>query len=351
MTYLDIFAQTNFGRFGVKRGDIDVVSGTTVLSPSAAGAPTNYHLKSLRVRAGATLEVFQNLGASVGGFPAIVFVEGDVLIEGDMYPVHSPHIPTGALNWDNAGDGGLGSDLAVGAAGAPTDGTPTLHDILFNGHYNALTTDYRYLQLFRGWHNAGYGGLGFQNPVQIAQSEVGIAGGGLIIIARGKITIASTGHVHADGQDGQDGVTDGGDAACAGHGGGAAGILGLISWTEIEIEVGGLATANGGDGGDGVVSGGKDGGQLATGGGGGGGGLVFTIAARLLIAFFAVQVNGGSPGLLAAGAGILLAFGGGGGGSFGEGGPGDGFGKTGQLVSHPKTSGASQRGQNQWVNV
>jgi len=322
MAVLDILQQLDWDKFGITQGDIDITGGLNSMTLPTSGK-SHFHVKSLRVRSGATLTVPQG---AVGGPPiptlgcysAIVFVEGDVLIEGTMYPTYATVTVLGSTNWDGATNGGNGSATTAGTAGGATSGTAhSLHDILFNGHYNATDTDYRYAQFFWHWFNAGHGGKGWSTVTGSASVNNGFGGGALLIIARGTISIASGGVLQADGANGANGVVAL-TGAEAGGGGGGAGIIGLISFRKITAVAGGRFSANGGRGGNGAAAGrGLGSGLFAQGGGGGGGGYIFAIAPSLTLGLNTIQAFHGSAGTTANNpGGLLFAYGGGGGGSF-----------------------------------
>lgn len=353
MTYLDIFNFPSFDKSGPTYGDIDVVSGNLSLALPLSGIP-HYHAHSVRVRSGATLILPSAVGGSaLTTWLAILYVGGDVLIEGTispLYPAPAPG-PVASVNWDAATAGGDGSTTPPGGSGGILSSVqPTLHQVLYNGKINSSSADYRYFHLMRHWIHGGGGGRGWSTVSGSANVNGGAPGGSLVIMARGRISMANTGLINCKGANGNNAPTPFAGAV-GGGGGGGGGLCGLISWTEIELTAGGLVNCNGGNGGNGAVAGvGPTGGRVGGAGGGGGGGMIFAIAPLMNLGLGTVVVNAGKVGTPAIGGGALNGYGGGGGGSFGVGGQA-GDGGHGNFFQFPASSGSSQRGQSQWIGV
>jgi hypothetical protein len=156
---------------------------------------------------------------------------------------------------------------------------------------------------------AAAGGAGARPP----QVTGGEGGGSFTLLARGTLTVTSTGIVRANGASSISPNTAG--LGVVGGGGGAGGVLLMLAKSTLTIE--GSLQANGGNGGDGVDG---NGGNAEGGGGGGGGGLIHLVSSvpRVL---GSLQVVGGRSGLTA-GTSATINSGGGGGACVGAGGNG-----------------------------
>lgn len=311
---LDPLAQLNFAAVGQDE-DIHITADTTLTSP--------IQCRNLIVDPGVTLTV---TAASIG---AQVWANGDIRIEGTIKPSYPFIIPPGttpSLNWDGATSGGNGSAIAGGTAGAQATGTPTLHDLLYNGHYNTTPTDYRWFHLLQRWGNPGSGGNGFNGDTGTANVQGGLGGGNLLMVARGIIVIddSAGGVVDCSGANGAGGNPLTGTAQ-GGAGGGAGGIAILISFREIFNLAGSLIDCSGGNGGKATVG---AGGRGAGGGASGGGGLVAMIAPVVNQGLGSYSIAPGTIGTGAIGGGAARVGGGGSGGSFGPGGAGGNTGGT-----------------------
>ena len=346
-----------FDRFGPTQGDIHITSPNSAVLTVPANGVSHYHAKSVTVDAGATLTLIQSVLPALqpqSYNAAILYVDGEVSISGTLQTSYVASVPgsPNPVNWDGATVGTNGSAIKNGTGGSATAGVPTLHQIIYDGRYNATATDYRYYHLFNNWYNAGGGGKGWDTLLGSASVPGGFGGGTMVVIARGKISVASGGVISCKGQNGTNGAINVLGGAWAGGGGGGGGIILLISYTNIAAPAGALITCNGGNGGNGAVFGsGPTGGRTATGGGGGGGGFIFCISPHLNIGLNVTQVFPGTAGTTALGAGARDAFGGGGGGSFGPGGNGAANGTAGRQSSFPTSSGSSARGASQWIGV
>lgn len=304
MAVLDVLAAgINWDKFG---GEAIVAVANTTISSG--------HYKSITVMTGVVLQV------SGGPDGSHLFVDDFVLCQGTIKPIYPTIIAgtTPALEWDGATAGANGAAPGGGAAGAATAGTPTLHDVLYNGQYNATASDYRWIHMLRDWGNPGGGGMGWNANTATASVQGGPGGGNLLIVARGAIFIDHNtgGVIDCSGTNGTNGAAT---AAQGGGGGGGGGVACLISYRRIDCEAGATVNCNGGRGGNGAV--GATG--RSAGGGGGGGGGFYCLCAPLVNEGLGTLLNApGVGGAAAAGVGGLVAGGGGGGGSFGAAGAG-----------------------------
>ncbi len=162
------------------------------------------------------------------------------------------------------------------------------------------------------------GGGGFRPRASVGTNSFGgEAGGRLILAAQGNITI--NGNIDAVGRHAQ---LNGG-TAMAGGGGGGGGVVTLIARGTITIGTTGFIRANGGNGANAIAG---PTGQLYGGGGGGGGGIVQLLTANppSIANPSNIIVTGGNAGNSAVNgtANVLAAAGGGGGASGGDGGDG-----------------------------
>ncbi len=176
-----------------------------------------------------------------------------------------------------------------------------------------------------------YGGSPGARLVDNAALSGGEGGGSLAIYASGNIL--NQGIIDANGKNGQ--ISSG--SGVPGVGGGAGGIIVLVAKGTITLDENGLIKANGGNGGNAAAGVNTSFG----GGGGGGGGVVLMIAPAepSIAAISNIQINGGAGGANA-GSNVIVSsgFGGGGGASGGNGGEG---GKSVSGVSTPAQPGTN----------
>jgi len=308
MTFQSIWgALTNIGN------DTDTtVTTNTVFVTASVGSPSVYRFRGLTINSGVTATFGQNdaIGTS---YAAVVLCNGDVTINGTINTSFVVSIPGAvpAFNWDGATSGGAGSAVAGGTAGTAAATTPTI-DQLLHGDETQTDLDYRRFYIYEQWKNAGGGGTGYGIDTAIG----GFPAGAIVIVAKGKITMGSSGTIAMGGIAGQTSISVN---PAGGGGGGGGGLVGLISYHSIVIPSGAVVDASGGAGGWGNPAGSF---LYVAGGGGGGGGTIMS-AAPVVTVGGTLNVAGGMAGIGTPGRGRSGVYGGGGGGgSIGAGGRG-----------------------------
>lgn len=267
---------------------------------------------SLTIDSGVTMTV------SVGTGPVYFYVDGDVIIEGDIkaWGVAGPTGYSGSFSDDqNAKRENIGEEVMVGTR--PQIGTNTLNsvsggtggsgysnggsegneDIVSVGwSYSPTFSDLKKIVAMKGYgHLIGCsGGVGGRdaaayNPAGVVDAG-GDSGGCIIIVATGNITIS--GKIDCDGKSPANSTMTAGNGSCGGSGGGAGGTIILLCGNSIDGTSGTL-TADGGKGANGTN---KGGGYSYSGGGGGSGGFVGLYCLGTYTPFSSITVTGGAGG-------------------------------------------------------
>jgi len=327
---------------GCKKGEIvdpsisaygDGSAGSLNVAPSSfvrlfedVSTDRNTQFSSINIPAGSTLAV-------PGG--TILRATGNVNIAGTLF-----------VYWQNLGAGGPGNVSSL------PDSSRSQADLPFvspNPGIATLPAGSGAIGLADGRREGGVGGYSNQGSINTVSSELlrgggggaaadpggrgGHGGGSIMVVAGGKITVASTGVVQADGV----------MPVCVqcGAGGGGGGVIVLGAKTSVTLS--GKLQAKGGNG--------SKASTLAASGGGGGGGLIILTAPSIVDTGQRV-VDGGSGGSQQFAGDISAAIrigGGGGGASAGYGGDGSaanvdgscdagvsgGVGKTFSIVTDP----------------
>jgi hypothetical protein len=249
--------------------DVTIPTGATTLSPS-------YYCKNFTVTSGATL--------TVGSQGVIIYASGDVTINASTWTVvgvgGAPSITTNVNAFPESGFG-----LGAGVSDS-TNGTSS------NGYFPIA-------QL--GGSSGGSGFLG-ANSLLVSSQAGGYAGGYIVILASGNVTL--TGIVTMTCKGGNGGTVG---AVAGGGGGGSGGCVIICSSKTITTPSTVTFDVSGGNGSNGVFNG-----APGAGGGGGGGGWVI-LQSGVLVDSSTKNLAGGTAGS-ASGAGSN--FPGGGGGSY-----------------------------------
>lgn len=168
---------------------------------------------------------------------------------------------TGSNAVDGGGGGGSGArfgNVTLPTAGAI--GTGTTPGAGANIPGAGYFPENNFQNSFTGGAGGGAGGTGFDSGLELG-GQGGAGGGGLIIIAKGQVSVS--GNIISNGGNGVNGEATGN--GLAGGGGGAGGSGGAIYIIGAQVDITGLVTALGGTGGSGGSS-------VETGGDGGNGG-------------------------------------------------------------------------------
>lgn len=201
----------------------------------------------------------------------------------------------GSIIGDSAGYPGGRQSFDITGAGIvtyPLPGQGLGTGSLAYNTYHLAASPYSFSAIFSSSGSAGSLNSNNPNSANASTSVGGNAGGSLVIICEGSITLGATASISCQGGNAP-AVGANGDCYSGAGGGGAGGLILLQAGTTLSLAAGSTLNVSGGNGGNGAVSGTSPG---APAGGGGGGGYIVLNSSNTTDSS-TKTLTGGSPGV------------------------------------------------------